>query len=140
MSAIWKHASPDVRALNPRLDPARLAGQFDAAAARVADAKSEKQLQGQLEALLRRRGVKWVIRPRTDRKSTIAVGTPDILFSVPGRAGAVAWEVKMPGQHPRAEQVAAHEAMRADGWRVDVVRSYAEGLAILNALTDGEVG
>jgi hypothetical protein len=134
-----QNGSPEFKRLNKGLfeqreaDAQRLTGILDSAAEKVAEAKSEKQLQGQLEGLLRRRGVQCPIRPRTDRKSTINEGAPDIMFSLPG-VGAIAWEVKMPGQHPRPEQLKCHEQMRADGWRVFVVRSYAEGLAILDAL------
>jgi len=134
-----QHLSPECRRLNAALfrereeETQRMVGRFDAALEKVAEARSEKQLQCQLEGLLRRHGVRFPIRPRTDRKSTINEGAPDLMFSLPC-VGAVAWEVKMPGQNPRPEQLAAHEAMRADGWRVFVVRSYAEGLEILKGL------
>lgn len=131
-----KSGSPEFRRLNraaferAEQETQRMAGRFDVAMEQVAMAKTEKQLQGQLEGLLRRNGVQMPIRQRMDRKSNVAVGIPDILFSIPG-VGAIAWEVKLPGQHPRPEQELAHAAMRADGWRVDVVRTYAEGLALL---------
>lgn len=134
-----KNGSPEFQRLNRHLfqqreaDTQRMSGIFDSAAEKVAEAKSEKQLQGQLEGLLRRRGVKFPIRPRTDRKSTINEGAPDIMFSLPG-VGSVAWEVKMPGQKPRPEQLRAHDLMREDGWRVYVVTSYAQALEILHNL------
>lgn len=141
MQALQKTGSPEFQRLN-RADfhaaeqqTQRMAGRFDAALEQVALAKTEKQLQGQLEGLLRRNGVQMPIRQRMDRKSNVAVGVPDILFSIPG-TGAIAWEVKLPGQTPRPEQERAHAAMRADGWRVDVVRSHDQGLALLAAYTN----
>lgn len=137
-----KNGSPEFQRLNRHVfdlqeqEAQRMAGRFDAAMGQIAQAKTEKQLQGQLEGLLRRRGVLMPIRQRMDRKSNVAIGVPDILFSIDGRA--VAWEVKLPGQNPRPEQEKAHAEMRADGWRVDVVRSYDEGIAILDTLTRKE--
>lgn len=98
-------------------------------------AKRESELQSQIEQMLSREGI-YVVRQRTDRKSTVRIGTPDLLFAVNGQA--VAWEVKMPKQHPRPEQVAAMEHMARNGWRVAVIHSYDEArleLQILRAQT-----
>ncbi len=54
-------------------------------------AKSERELQNQIESLLRRRGY-LPARQRMDRKSNLAKGMPDFFFSVNGCA--VYWEVK----------------------------------------------
>jgi len=106
---------------------------FDRALANADAPKREKDLQNQIEALLRRENI-VPIRQRMDRRSNLEVGVPDILFSHRGRS--IAWEVKLPGQKPQPEQVAMHERMRANGWRIAVVRSYAEAVEIFKALED----
>lgn len=97
--------------------------------------KSEKQLQSSLQNLLQLRGVRFVIRQRMDRKSNVKTGCPDILFAF--RGVPCAWEVKMPGEKPKPEQVKAMDDMHADGWRCFVVTSYDEGVKILANLTHG---
>ena len=84
-------------------------------------AQTEKQLQEQIVGFLRRQG-KWVIRQRMDRKSNIALGTPDILCVHNGIP--FAWEVKLPGRNPTPEQQRAGIEMQADGWRYAVIWSY----------------
>lgn len=106
------------------------AGQTAAEGEAAFVAKTEAQLQAQIQAMLQRNGV-FVIRQRTDRRSNVAIGCPDMLFSIGGRA--IAWEVKMPGKNPRPEQIEAMTAMRTNGWSVAVVRSYAEALGLFNA-------
>ncbi len=79
--------------------------------------------------------MRWPIRQRTDQRSTIAIGTPDIIFAIGGIP--VAWEIKLPGKNPRAEQVAAMSDMDRDGWRVAVIRSYDEARTEFNRLIRG---
>lgn len=108
-----------------------------AEAASVAIARSEKQLQNQLEALLRRNDI-VVIRQRMDRKSNIAEGLPDIMFAVgeEGEGTPVAWECKMPRENPTPKQLQKHEEMRRNGWTVRVIRSYHDGLTHLIELLE----
>jgi hypothetical protein len=91
----------------------------------IAEAKTEKHLQQQLEAMLRRNDI-VVIRQRMDRKSNTTIGLPDILFAL--NSIPVAWEVKLPGKNPTDEQKKMHTAMSLNGWQVRVIRSYDEGL------------
>ena len=100
---------------------------------KMAEAKSEKHLQQQIEAMLRRNGI-YVVRQRMDRKSNVQIGTPDFLFAVNGTPAA--WEVKMPKAPLREEQREALAEMsnEANGWRTSVVRSYDEALGLFNAL------
>lgn len=102
-----------------------------AEAAAKMTAKDERQLQGQLVGLLRLRGIEplWF---RTDKRTRATVGWPDITFAFQGRA--IAWEVKMPGEKPRPEQINVHCLMVRDGWTVDVVHSVDEGRSLLAAL------
>jgi hypothetical protein len=98
---------------------------------RKAVAKNERQLQGWLVGVLRLRGIEplWF---RTDRRTAATIGWPDITFAFRGQA--VAWEAKMPGEKPRAEQIAQHCLMIRDGWIVEVIHSVDEGLASLSQL------
>jgi len=99
----------------------------------IAVAKNEKMLQGQLYALLYRRGHRPRIQ-RMDRKSNIAIGMPDIAFEIRGQS--VHWEVKMPGKNPTPEQYKCHAELRADPNNavVKIIRSYREGLDHLNEI------
>lgn len=105
-------------------------GQTADEAAAACVAKRESELQTQIEQMLNREGI-FVVRQRMDRKSNVRLGTPDLIFSVrhqghysDHRPVPCAWEIKMPRQKPRPEQVAAMEAMARDGWRVAVITSY----------------
>lgn len=100
----------------------------------VGEAKSEKQLQNQLYALLCRRGHKPRMQ-RMDRKSNIALGMPDIAFEFYG--ASVLWEVKMPGKNPEPHQERVHAELRAEPncAIVRVIRSYAEGLHHIEEMT-----
>lgn len=102
----------------------------------IALAKSEKELQGQIENMLRLADVHWPMRQRTDKRSNLPLGTPDILFVF--RGVPVAWEIKMPGQKPREDQERAMRDMTADGWKCAVVKSYDEALALLAEIRKGE--
>lgn len=100
---------------------------------KVAIATSETELQRQLEQMLLRHGIQPT-RQRMDRKSNIAVGMPDISFSVHGRA--VYWEVKMPGRDPDPDQVAMIAKLSAAPMsaHVRVVTSYMEAFTDLQSL------
>lgn len=90
---------------------------------------SERQLQGLLVGLLRVRGIEplWF---RTDKRSRATVGWPDITFALTGLA--IAWEVKMPGEKPRPEQLTVHELMKRNGWCVMVINSFLQGRNFLD--------
>lgn len=92
------------------------------------DAKSEKELQERIASLLRQRQIEF-FRQRMDRQTTGTVGWPDFTFCLDGLFCAV--EVKLPGQHPTAEQLACMARLMRDGAFVRVVRSEAEFLACL---------
>lgn len=110
-----------------------VAGMTAEEARNVAIAKCETELQRQLEQMLLRHGIQPT-RQRMDRKSNIAVGMPDISFSVHGRA--VYWEVKMPGKAPDDEQVAMIAKLSAPPMsaHVRVVTSYMEAFHDLQSL------
>jgi hypothetical protein len=95
-------------------------------------AKNESELQSIIQTTLQRHGI-FVIRNRMDKRPTVAVGVPDLLFSINGQA--VAWEVKMPGRKPTQEQVEAMDWMKRNGWEVSVIRSYDEALKEYARLT-----
>ncbi len=78
-----------------------------------------------------RNGIFW-IRQRMDRKSNVAIGTPDILGVRDGIP--FAWECKMDGRNPTPEQVAAMEHMSRNGWRTAIVRSYDEARSLFESL------
>lgn len=109
------------------------AGMTAAECREIAVAKCERELQKQLVNLLRLNGVRFVINQRFGVKTTAPKGTPDILFSIKGLA--CAWEVKMPGEKPSADQVKAMEEMSSDGWRCAIVTTYDQALGLFNQLT-----
>lgn len=94
-------------------------------------AKSERELQNAIANLLSLRGI-WFCRSRMDRATTQAKGVPDFLLA----AGylPVALEVKYGNGHLSVEQMATHNAMLRNGWRVHVVRELGEVKEILDAL------
>jgi hypothetical protein len=100
----------------------------------IATAKCEAQLQTQIQTMLQRNGI-YVVRQRTDKRSTVKVGCPDILFCVGGVAAA--WEVKMPGKKPRPEQERALVDMASNGWKTAVVTTYDQALALLAEIRKG---
>ena len=132
---IFPNASPDFLARNPHMDPNLCAKRFDDCAEKVGEAKSEKQLQNQLHQLLLRRGHRPSIQ-RMDRKSNIAIGSPDIQFSVNGRA--VYWEVKFGSNQPTPEQTRMMAELESapNNAICKVIRSYREGLDHLREVTD----
>jgi hypothetical protein len=100
-------------------------------------ARREKEIQENIAALLRQRGI-WFSRQRMDRKSTAPVGTPDFIFAVHGRACAV--EVKTPEGVLSDEQRCTGFHMIQDGWVYKIAHSEAEFLEFLNTIQplDGE--
>lgn len=95
------------------------------------DGKLEKQLQENIAALLRLRNI-WFTRQRMDKRTTGVLGQPDFIFAINGKA--CAFEVKLPGNRPTAEQVGCHTAMCANGWFVRIVYSEHEALDELQQL------
>jgi len=93
--------------------------------------KSEKQLQEQIVGFLERNGT-VVIRSRMDRKTSINVGTPDLLFAV--RTRAVAFEVKLPGKKPTEEQHKMMLQMTGNGWACFIVHSYDQAVELFESL------
>ena len=63
------------------------------------------------------------------RRRTGTKGAPDFLFSVDGRSCAI--EAKFGDGETSPDQDKAIAAMRANGWRVAVVRSLEEVIAFL---------
>lgn len=98
------------------------------------DGKREKDLQENIAALLRIRGIAF-FRQRMDRKTTGTVGWPDFTFAINGKA--VAFEVKLPGEQPTPEQNACILAMDRNGWHVVVVHSEQQAIEQLEALSHG---
>ena len=99
----------------------------------MAIAKSETELQRQLEQMLLRHGIQPT-RQRMDRKSNIAVGMPDISFSVHGRA--VYWEVKMPGNKLDPDQITMIAKLSSPPMsaHVRMVTTYMEAFQDLQSL------
>ena len=87
--------------------------------------KEKKTLQQQIVDHLERNGI-IVIKSRTDKKTTTAVGIPDLLFAVKGRA--IAFEVKLPGKNPTEEQADMMRLMSRNGWLCLVIHSYDEAV------------
>lgn len=96
-------------------------------------AKSERELQGQIANLFRQRGL-WFCQSRMDRPTTQRKGVPDFLLvcaNVP-----LAIEVKFQKGKLSPEQIATHEHMSRNGWRVHVVRSVEEARGILGSCAE----
>lgn len=91
----------------------------------------EKDLRNQIESWLRLQGVE-VIRARTDKRSTINVGAPDLIFAWAGLP--IAFEVKMPGEKLDPDQVVMREAMIHDGWYWFTVHSLDQAKEALAAV------
>lgn len=108
------------------------AGVTSEEAADKAQARSEKELQDQIEQFLRMRGVKWIVRSRMDRKTTNQKGNPDFLFVYHGTP--MAWEAKLPGESLRVEQHQAAVNMLQDGWHWRVITDLSEAKETLDDL------
>jgi hypothetical protein len=95
------------------------------------DLKSEKQLQDQLAGFLERNNI-VVVRSRMDKKTGTAVGIPDLLFALRGRA--VAFECKLPGKKQTKDQLEMMSKMMVNGWRCYVIEGYDKGVETINKL------
>ncbi len=107
------------------------AGMTKAEAEAAFVAKNEAALQKQIIQMLNRHGV-HVICSQTGKRTTTNIGTPDLIFAVNGKP--VAWELKMKGNKPSAEQIETLSAMQANGWRTAVVYSYDDALGLFNSV------
>lgn len=108
------------------------------------EAKSEKELQRSIVALLRLKGIEPIVS-RMDRRTSNNVGTPDILFVAGMENGtgdewvwlvACAWEVKMPQGKLTIEQEAMAKRLTTppNCWRHRVIRSVDQALAELKKM------
>lgn len=128
MRAEFPHASESFKRENPEIFGAAGDGETvreEPAAPSKFEIKSEKVLQQQIVDHLERNGV-VVIRSRTDKKTTTAVGIPDLLFAIKGRA--IAFEAKLPGKKPTEEQAKMMQLMSRNGWLCIVIHSYDEAV------------
>jgi hypothetical protein len=95
------------------------------------EARSEKELQDQIAGFLERNNT-VVIRSRTDKKTTTALGTPDLLFALKGCA--VAYEIKLPGKKATKVQKEMMARMVANGWLCFVIDDYDKAVETTNKL------
>lgn len=97
--------------------------------------KTEKQLQQQIADYLRLRGIPFY-RSRMDKRTTNKRGQPDFLCCVarPIIGRFVAFECKLPGQHPTEEQQRELEAIRNAGGIAAVVYDLIAVKTILDSL------
>jgi len=94
-------------------------------------AKSEKELQDQIAGHFEIAGT-VVVRSRMDKKTSVAVGIPDLLFALKG--APVAMEVKLPGEKLTKEQEKMMANMKKNGWLCHVVYSYDQAVEIGNKI------
>lgn len=94
--------------------------------------KEEKKLQGLIVSFLRINDVE-VLWHRTDKRSHATVGWPDITFAINGKA--IAWEVKLPGRKAEEHQTLLHEAMRRNGWDVEIIYGLEQARTRYGTLT-----
>lgn len=90
--------------------------------------RSEKQLQNQIASWLRLRDLPFS-HPRTDKKTTCAVGVED--FSVCFRGFYVALECKHGAGTQTDDQLKREASIKANGGRYEVVRSLGQVFAVL---------
>lgn len=83
--------------------------------------EDEGKFHDEIIHYLRRQAVMGIIHSRLDRKSTVQVGVPDLIFAFHGVP--VALEAKVRGRKPTPEQRGWLKALEMDGWVVSVVRS-----------------
>ena len=101
----------------------------------IAEAKSERELQEQICALLRRRDVPF-IRPAMFKKSSLIPGWPDITFVY--RGIGLGWECKSASAKPTPAQIEMHTHMERAGWRISIVRSLRQAMDVLNQIDSGQ--
>ena len=127
----FSQASESFKAANPHVFAKGTVGQIllepEDAPPTKQEIKTEKQLQDQIAGWLEIQGT-VVIRSRMDRKTTVAVGTPDLLMSI--RMRPVAMEVKLPGKKLTEEQRNIMLRMTGNGWACYTVRSLDEAILI----------
>jgi hypothetical protein len=99
-----------------------------------AHAKSERELQNQIDNLLRLKGI-VAIRSRMDKKTSTNVGTPDFLFAIDVQKVEVpiALEAKLGNERLSEEQSKMRTDMETppNAWHYHVVRSVDDALAVL---------
>lgn len=107
-----------------------------------AEVKNERDLQRQIVALLRLKGIEPIVS-RMDKRTSNNVGTPDILFCVhveidssSWAAVGCAWEVKFGDGKLSVEQQRMHVRMSTppNGWRIRVIRSVDEAIEELQLI------
>ncbi len=96
-------------------------------------AKSEAELQKQIQSLLRRRGY-IVARQRMDKKSNSQEGLPDIFFACGSKAIFMECKFGKGVLSDEQEKVLKALAYPPNSAQVFVVRSYAQGVQILDEL------
>lgn len=117
------------------------------------EAKSEKELQKQIVALLRLKGVEVNVS-RMDKRKTDVVGWPDLTFCVYAMAPQMVfaglsealpkawqvfpclWEIKMPKGEltPEQQKIGIRLISMPNGWRHRVIRSVDQALAELREM------
>lgn len=116
------------------------AGQTAAETLAKADVKTEKDLQRQIIALLRLKGIEVNVS-RMDKKKTDSVGWPDLTFSITGDlrgwewgSESCAWEVKLPGrQLDKAQQeMMVKLTTKPNGWQYSVIHSVDQAIKELS--------
>jgi hypothetical protein len=129
---ILKRMSPEDRAKLPGA-----AGLTSDEAIAKADAKSEGELQGLIVQELNRREIEF-IQPRFGKKSKMPIGWPDFTFAYQGVP--IGLEAKGPRTPTTKEQLDCHERLRRapNYWRVEVVKSLAEVVAVLREIDGGK--
>ena len=95
--------------------------------------REEKTLHKQIFALLRRREVPYV-HAAMFKKSQLPPGWPDFTFLY--RGVGLGWECKVGRGKLSPHQIARHEVMRNQGWRISEIRSLDEAQRILDALDE----
>jgi hypothetical protein len=131
------------------------AGMTSEEAIRKAEIRSERDLQRQIENLLRLKGIE-PIRSRMDKATSNNVGTPDFLFAITAKdfnfvqeteehgegridfekTVACAWEVKLPGRNLESEQKTMQQAMTThpNAWTHHVIHSVDDALFWLRSM------
>lgn len=93
--------------------------------------KDEATCQGEIAQYLRLHSIQF-IRPDMRKKSPLPEGWPDFTFAYKGVP--LALEVKVWGEKPRATQVAMHDALKKDGWRVEVINGVPDVQRIMREI------
>lgn len=92
------------------------------------NARNEKELQAQVENLLRLRDI-FFVRSRMDRPTTTRRGTADFVLAY--RSVPVALECKVGANVQTEEQKRVEFQMRANGWFYIIVRHIDDVIAVL---------